>query len=114
MTPYRFFLTHAGYSWNPATETKEEGRRRCAKALADAERRGMGAGLSFDWSIDEVDSSDWSDEEPAYAQWKCVCRDANGKFVTSLGVIDFGRDGSPWDSPYRRVVEAELAAEAIA
>jgi len=39
MTPYNFFLKHAGYSYNPQTETKEQGRRRCAKALVQAKQK---------------------------------------------------------------------------
>lgn len=111
-TPFAFFLTHAGYSYNPQTETPMQGRRRCARALAWAEMRARDVGASFEWSIDpDVDSSEWSDEEPPYAQWQCIARDASGVVFASLHGIDFGRGKEPWGDPYRRVVEAELASE---
>lgn len=113
MTPYRFFLKHAGYSFDPNHESQADGRKRTAKALAEAEEKGRDAGLSFEWRVDDVDSSEWSDEEPAYDQWVCVCRDEDGDFRIDLGCIDFGRGGKPWGSPYRRVVEAELAREVL-
>lgn len=112
MTPYHFFLKHGGYCYGPG-ETPEQGRRRCAKAMAKAESEGRDAGLSFEWRIDDVDSSEWSDEDPAYEQWACICLNAEGEAIASLGCIDFGRDGTPWSDPYRSVVEAELAMEAL-
>lgn len=112
--PVGFFYQHAGYSYNPATETPEQGRRKCARALARAERAGSDAGLGFRWSIDpDTDSSDWNDDPEPWAQWVCECVDADGETVACLGGIDFGRDGEPWGDPYQRVVEAELAAEAL-
>lgn len=111
-TPYQFFLSHAGYSYAPATETPLQGRRRCAKALAYAEQRASDAGATFEWLVDPYcTSAEWSDEEPPYAQWECIARDANGNVFASLCGIDFGRDGEPWGDPYQRVVEAELACE---
>lgn len=114
----QFFFRHAGYSYDPATETPEQGRARCARCamdLAAAEAFGRAAGLSFDWSVDPyVDSSDWSDDPEPWAQWQCLCYDAAGNVCQSLHAVDFGRDGSPWSDPYRRVVEAELAAEHMA
>lgn len=116
MTPYQFFLRNAGYSWNPCTETREQGRRRTAHALADAERRGSSTGLAFSWEVDhDQDSSQWSDDAPPYDQWLCTCWDTEtNRVLSSLGCIDFGRAGSPYSEPYRRIVEAELAAEALA
>lgn len=109
----RFFYEHAGYSYNAATETAEQGRERCARNLAAAEGIAREAGVSFDWSIDtDADSSEFSDDEP-YALWECVAYDCAGNIVASLHAIDFGPDGSPHASDYRRVVEAELADEYI-
>lgn len=109
----RFFFTHAAFSYMPGKETRDEGRARCARELAEAERKGREAGLVFDWTADpDCDSSEWSDEAPAYVQWQCLCY-LNNEIVASLGCIDFGRDGDPWNDPYQRVVEAELAAEAL-
>lgn len=113
-TPVEFFYANAAYSYNPATQTEEEGRRQCAELLADAERRGSDAGLAFEWSIDrDSDSSDWSDDPDPWQVWQCLCRDESGDVVAALAGIDFGRDGDPWGDNYRRVVEAELAAEAL-
>lgn len=114
MTPYQFFLRHAGFSYDPKTETADAGRRRNARDLANAERRASAAGMCFGWSIDpDIDSSEWCDDPPAYDQWVCVCRNEHGQVAASLGGIDFGRDGSPYSDPYRRVWEAELAREAL-
>ena len=110
-TPYQFFRRHAGYSYDPATETPAQGRARCARSLADAEEWARDAGLSFAWEIDDVDSSEWSYDPDPWAQWCCIARDASGAAVASLGCIDFGRGRDPWSDSYRRVVEAELASE---
>lgn len=111
-SPYHFFFRHAGYSYNPATETKQQGRAKCAKALADAEKRARETGVSFEWSIDPHSrASDWRDDGEDYAQWQCVAHDETGDVRASLHGIDFGPDGEPWGDPYRRVVEAELSAE---
>lgn len=107
-----FFYRNAGYSYTPGKETKEQGRRRCARALAAAERAALDAGASFEWDTDpDCTSADFSDADPPWRLWICIARDANGDVFASLGAIDFGRDGSPWRDPYRRVVEAELALE---
>ena len=111
VSAYHFFLKHAGYSYDPKAETASQGRIRCAQSLARAEFTARELGYSFEWSVDDTDSSEWSDETPAWAQWVCVMRDQNGKIESSLGGVDFGRDGDPWGNPYRRVVEAELALE---
>jgi len=112
-TAEQFFYEHAGYSYDLKTETPEQGRARCAASLAQAEKEARERGFSFEWSIDQTtDSSDFSDEEPR-ALWECLCRDENGVAVGSLSGIDFGRDGQPWGDPYRRVVEAEVASEAL-
>jgi len=34
-----FFYENAGYSWDPSSESREEGRRKCARYLAEAEER---------------------------------------------------------------------------
>lgn len=120
-TAEQFFYREAGYSYDPKKETKAQGRRRCARILADAERRASEAGISFQWEIDMgASSADWiADDEDGgrnkdpWAVWECVARDGSGKVIASLCGIDFGRDGEPWGDPYRRVVEAELALEGL-
>lgn len=116
-----FFYEHAGYSWNPQTQTREEGRAQCARALAEAEEVGRERGLSFRWEVDpDVTSADWKGNREdggkyrnPWATWCCTAYDADGRAVAHLGGIDFGRDVEPWGQPYRRVVEAELAREAL-
>lgn len=109
----RFFAEHAGYSYGPG-ETPEQGRERCARNLAACEGIAREAGVSFAWSIDpDSDSSDWRDDCDAYAVWQCLAYDCKGQCVASLHAIDFGPDGSPYASDYRRVVEAELAAQYV-
>jgi len=110
-----FFFEYAGYSRDPKKETPTQARRRCARALASAERKAWRAGFSFNWSIDpDTDSSDFSDEKPPWQLYQCAVFDAKGTILASLHGIDFGRDGHYSGDTYARVVEAELAAEALA
>lgn len=113
-TDQAFFWRHGGFSFDPHAETPEQGRKRCAINSADDESRGMTAGLSFEWQIDlDIDSSEWDDDPDPWQTWNCVCRDSSGRIVSSLCGIDFGRNGEPWGDPYRRVVEADLASDAL-
>jgi len=109
-----FFVANAGYSYDPKTETEEQGKRRGARKLATAERRAWKEGCRFSWSVDpDIDSSDFSDERPPWSLYQCAMFAPDGRCVASLHGIDFGRDGFPSDgNTYRRVVEAELALEA--
>lgn len=111
---FTFFFEHAGYSVHPEKEGEIAGRVRGALQMARDEFLAWDAGTTFEWSEDEHgDSSDWSDEQPAYAQWCCIARDSAGESCAALGGIDFGRGVEPWGQPYKRVVEAELAGEAL-
>ena len=110
----RFFFSNAGYSYDPKTETPLQGRWKCAHALADAEYEAWGKGYSFHWEVDsDITSADWRDDCEPYATWWCACRNPDGEIVATLGGVDFGPDGEPWGNDYARVVEAELAFEAI-
>lgn len=109
--PVAFFTEYAGFAYR-SEATREEDRRHNAESLAEAERMASDLGWAFVWSVDpHTDSSDWSDDDDPYQQWQCVAYDENGDIRASLHGIDFGRDSDPWGDPYRRVVEAELAAE---
>ena len=112
-SPVRFFFANAGYSYTPGKETKLQGRWRCARDLASAERIASDRGYSFEWSQDDMTNRDFTDDGPEYYLWACVCRDDSGNVVASLGGVDFGYERDPWMDDYRRVVEAELASEAI-
>lgn len=107
-----FFLANAGYSYNPKTETPEEGKLNSAIALAEAEAKGKDIGLHFGWEQDDVTTEDFSDEAPFYPLWICTCY-FEGQPVAGLGGIDLGADGQPHSKAYPRVIQAELAAEAL-
>lgn len=108
-----FFYEHAGWGYHPVKETPEEGRRRGATSLADAEAWAKGQGVEFiwesDWSVGShqdfygTDSA-YGDGEPETCE-SCIAR-LNGEVVASLSCIDGAT------AEYRRVVEAELAGEA--
>lgn len=109
----KFFWKNAGWGYKPGHESPQQGRANGAKNLAAAEGIAREAGYSFEWNVDpDVDSRDFSDSRPAWELYACLMRDVNGKVVQSLGGIDFGRDNGPFGD-YRRVVEAELAAEEV-
>jgi hypothetical protein len=109
-----FFYKHAGYSYRPDVETEEEGRRRTARDLATAERWARDVGITFRWSEDwTVDShrdvygegSVYEDGEPDTCE-SCTAY-LRGAVVAGLYCIDDATE------EYRRVVEAELASEAM-
>jgi hypothetical protein len=106
-----FFANHAGWSYSPATETASEGRWRSARALARAESWAKAEDIDFDWyddwMVDHAKEYDCysGDAGPATCE-VCVAKKGD-EVLASLGCID---DASP---EYRRVVEAELADEAL-
>src|SRR5262252_659469 len=106
--PEKFFYDHAGWSYNPATETPEEGRTRGAVSLAAAEAWARAQGLWFKWIRNYWD--EWDGAEPYDGPiWDCVALNEDGEPVASLAMIAMENIDS---DPYRRVVEAELAEEA--
>jgi predicted metal-binding protein len=114
-TPYQFFLKHAGYSYDPKTETQIQGRRRCARSMAKAEREASEQGYTFKWSDDpdgcigcdcgaeDCDCSTGSEHETLV----CIAVDGTGEYKASLGAI------CKPSREYRRVIEAELALESL-
>lgn len=102
-----FFREHAGLSYDPNRQTVESGRRTTAWLLAAAEHRARVHGWDVEWS------SDWDvdhEREYGYTPEVCECailRNADGEVLASLGCVDDADDN------YRRVVEAELALEAM-
>lgn len=113
-TAENFFWSHAGYCYDPKTETREQGRKNCAIALATAERQASDAGFSFAWSQDDITDEDFRETDAPYYLWQCLARDLEGKVIGSLGGVDFGAlPSDPWMHPYRRVCEAEIASEAL-
>ena len=107
-----FFAKHAGYATPP-------GRMACARRLAEAERWAEGI-LTFTWDWDVCSDYTWCDvgehiglrcqHAPTHEHeiLAVSSRYADGSQGPSLGGI-----ADP-DEDYRRVVEAELALEAMA
>ena len=113
-TQERFFYDHGGFSYDPQTETRAQGKRRCAVALAEAETWAEQMGMTFEWEWDF--DGDFGDHD-VWCKPSCgkqhevtmVCaKYRDGQVAGSLcGIIDA-------DANYRRVIEAELASEAQA
>lgn len=104
-----FFYRNAGSSYNPNTETEDEGKRRGATRLAEAEAWAKANGVTFEWSddweIDHVKEFDcYADGGPTTCEMVAAYLD--GECISSLGCVDDATD------EYRRVVEAEVALEA--
>lgn len=108
-----FFFNNAGFSYFPDRETPAEGKLRNARSLAEAEGKASRLGYSFHWELDGGTNREWTDEGEETPTWVCTMRAPDGTPADSIGGVDFG-DGEPWGNPYRRVVEAELAAESVA
>ena len=116
----QFFYHHAGFSYDPKVETPEEGKLRCAHELFIAETDARMQGFYFEWSEDDgcagcdCGSDDCQcsftggvvteDHRPLV----CIAySEPGGEVRASLGGI-CGADAN-----YRRVVQAEVALEAL-
>ena len=107
----KFFYDNAGWSHDPARETSEQGRVRCAEALARAEARRKDEGAWVTWETDDIPFDDDVHESDEYGYiailWRYDAVADRPVALESLGAVD----AEP-GHPYRRVVEAELALEA--
>jgi len=120
MSAVDFFFARAGYSYDPKTETPEGGRLRCARQLAAAERERLERGWYVTWERDD-DPHGWRGScigEPEEARDGAVVlcgvlRDEGGGVLGCLGGVLVSSETGTND-PYLRVVEAELALDAIA
>lgn len=106
-----FFYEHAGFSYNPETQTADEGRREGALRLAEAELWAKTNGIEIEWEDDwEVGDHHAEFGETYENGGPETCEQATityeGEIVASLGCIDDASD------EYRRVIEAQLAVEA--
>ena len=108
-----FFYKHAGWSYDPARQTPDEGRRECARTLARAEVEAQARGWSVEWSpdTDAIWDDDVERETTDYDQYLATLYDDEGCYLTGIGSVDFGPTDCPEDEPYARVVAAELASE---
>jgi hypothetical protein len=106
----QFFFDHAGYSYDPKTQTRAAGRTRCAIDLAAAEdlflQAARVADVGIDWEHDEIAAQDGG--------YESTCEQATIWHRTESGGVEYlAALGGVWDagSKYRRVVRAELAIE---
>lgn len=106
----QFFYDVAGFSYDPKTETEDEGRRRCARDLAAAEERLQNG--NYIVSV-EPDPEPWDGDFPYDGPlWIVTVWGAMSGRPNTLGAV--GSVACPSvDDPYIRVVAAELAAEHI-
>ncbi len=124
---YHFFLSRAGYSYNPQTKTRMQGRIDGAKRLAAAEKWAQASGVVYVWMPDEdCSEDDFEFEEDKqhireHGAVGCIlyrpCPDhgtecKHAEVLGSLWGITESLDNRERDA-YRRVVEAELASDAM-
>lgn len=102
--PVAFFRELAGYSYDPAVETRSQARDRAARELADAEEWAVNAGYSFGWAVDPDD-----EHTNGHVTYVCVMYADDGEVMASLGGVDLADKGTA--HPYARVIQAELAAD---
>ena len=103
----QFFIDNAGFSYDPKTQTEEEGRLQCAVRLADAEDILMLAMRVGDVSVSWCDDERMGDEPDDVENVESCVVKIDGEIVASLYAI--------WDADaaYRRVIRAELALECL-
>ena len=97
---YRFFRQHAGYVVGEAAM--------CAYQLAAAEAEGKRLGFEFTWE-EEQEAWDGSEPLPSDCDLLWCGLTYKGEPLDSLGMI-----AVRFRDPYIRVVEAELASQALA
>ena len=104
----QFFYDHAGFGYDPKTQTADEGRTECAKQLAAAELAFMRCpGAACGWFDDDSSAAELRRERERFKTCEYAVLTINGENVTSLHAITDATDA------YRRVVRAELALEVI-
>jgi hypothetical protein len=105
-----FFYYNAGFAYNPATETKIAGHKRCARELAQAEALYLQAhkcadvGCQWEHDTDAAQDGEQFDTCEFAAIWHRP-EDQPAHTLASLGAILDATD------TYRRVIRAELAEE---
>ena len=113
-----FFYEHAGFSYDPKTQTPDQGHRESAIRYAEAENIAMRHqaidGWHYEWDIDREGCTgcdcgnpdcDCSSGRPHKVMY-CILRDGKGETLASLfGICKPSKE-------YQRVIAAELALEA--
>lgn len=114
-----FFYRNAGYS-RAMDEPAYSGKTRGAILLADAEAHAERHDWVYRWEIDaDADITPTDSYFVSGAEhWECVLFNQDDEILASLCSIDLGFDkhgyaNHPNDQPYARVVQAELASEAM-
>jgi hypothetical protein len=103
----QFFYEHAGWSYDREKETSDQGRVRCARALAEAETLCAREGWFVKWDHDWIP---WDGDEPYDGPlWEAVLYDRTSNVLASLGSIACKGQASD----YGRVIDAELALDAL-
>ncbi len=112
---FKFFRAHAGYSVPP-------GRAQCALSLARAEQYARDNEWEYEWEYEQENLVDVLGEpdpvngpfyDPTNDFVHCALFDSEHKHVLgSLGMIEESKDTRERND-YRRVIEAELASEAM-
>lgn len=116
-----FFYKHGAYSYPSGADeaAKERARREAARDLAAAEEHAEDAGWAVEWEHDQDPDISWMDDEQLEEMDRgvtemltAVLKDEDGNVLAALGGIHLSARGRR--DPYGRVVEAELASEALA
>lgn len=107
LASFKFFMEHASVSYNPMTQTREQGQQQGAERMVDAEDVLMLAMRVGDVSVHWADDERMGDEPDDVENVESCVIEINGEIVASLFAI--------WDADtnYRRVVRAELALECL-
>lgn len=117
----QFFYDNGSFSYQPATQTPEQGHIESAKALANAESLAIERGWSFAWEYDEdgcigcecgsIECSCFTREDH-----EVLCCLLYGEYEIDEGarwpMASLGSICEP-SNENRRVIEAELALEAL-
>ncbi len=124
----KFFHANAGYGFDPQKETKAQGRMRCARLLARAEAYAYEHEWRYVWEPDTCIGGDCGETETCehpccqgteHEVYSCAllsgdasCYDGHGRATGGAVLASLGSICEP-DDNYKRVVEAELALEAM-
>ena len=116
----KFFFEWAGGAYTAGASAAQRKRERIdqAKALAAAEAEAEERGWTYHWDYDQEADTSWMDEE-ALADFRAgrtemldvLLKDENGNVLASLGGVHVRATGGR--DPYGRLVEAEMAQEAL-
>ena len=106
-----FFKKHAGYAQRSG-ETAAQAKTRGAKSLARAEAEASARGWRYKWE-DEIEADLSLEDESDISEVLMVALyDEHGNVLLSLGSVTLGHDSAA-NRAYKRVIEAELADEAL-